>query len=183
MSEVSIVLALIIVLTLVVVGLIFLQRKLRFNHMLEIVFLRVLLPRKDSDADEKKETSKDFKEQVSLMEQLLASLRSMGQDSILARLLGGQSFSVEIVAHEQEIFFYIIVPRALRLLFEKQITGFYADAVIEATPEINIFAGRKSVKGVELMLKKPFFEPLKTYQKLESDPMNPLLGTLGKLSM
>ncbi len=107
--------------------------------MLGMVFLRVLLPRKDSDADEKKETSRDFKEQVSLMEQLLSSLRSIGQGSIFARALGGRSFSLEIVANEQEIFFYVVVPKEMRLLFEKQITGFYPDAVIDATPEVNIF--------------------------------------------
>ena len=43
-----------------------------FSHMSEILFLRVTLPRKDSDSDEKRETSKDFKEQISLMEQLLS---------------------------------------------------------------------------------------------------------------
>lgn len=46
--------------------------------MLDIVFLRVLLPRRDSDSDEKRETTRDFKEQISLMEQLLVAFRSMG---------------------------------------------------------------------------------------------------------
>lgn len=40
-----------------------------------MVFLRVTMARKDSDLDEKKETIKDFREQISIMEQLLASLK------------------------------------------------------------------------------------------------------------
>ena len=35
------------------------------------VHLQVLIPRKDSDADAKQDNSKDFKEYISLMEQLL----------------------------------------------------------------------------------------------------------------
>lgn len=157
-------------------------RKARLRHMFDMVFLRVLLPRKDSDSDEKKETSRDFKEQVALMEQLLASLRQMNEDSILARAFKKRTVSLEIVASNEEIYFYVVVPRKMRLLVEKQITGFYSDAVVEETLEMDVFENKRSVRGVEIMLKKPFFEPIKTYQKLESDPINPLLGTLGKLS-
>jgi hypothetical protein len=32
-----------------------------------------------------------------------------------------------------------VVPRRAKLLVEKQILGFYPDAFIEETPEINIF--------------------------------------------
>jgi hypothetical protein len=53
--------------------------------MLDMVFLRVILPRKDSDSDEKRETSRDFKEQVSLMEQLLMALRSLLDAGFMAR--------------------------------------------------------------------------------------------------
>jgi hypothetical protein len=42
-----------------------------------MAFLRVLIPKKDSEQDERKDTTRDFKEQVSLMEQLLASLKSL----------------------------------------------------------------------------------------------------------
>ena len=41
-----------------------------------MTFLRILIPKKDSEMDEKKETVRDFKEQISLMEQLLSSLKT-----------------------------------------------------------------------------------------------------------
>ncbi|MEA3387000.1 MAG: hypothetical protein U9Q66_01005 [Patescibacteria group bacterium] len=45
------------------------------------------MPKKDSDADEKAETTKDFKEMIGLMEQLLASLKSIQSSTIRKKLL------------------------------------------------------------------------------------------------
>jgi len=47
-----------------------------------MVFLRVIIARKDSDMDEKQNTVKDFREQISLMEQLLASMKAMYSSTI-----------------------------------------------------------------------------------------------------
>lgn len=38
------------------------------------------------------------------------------------------------------------------------------------------------VRGGQLITKKTYFEPIKSYQKLESDPMNAVFGALAKLS-
>lgn len=145
-------------------------------------FLRVIIARKDSDMDEKKETVKDFREQISIMEQLLASLKSLYTSTLTGWLFGQEYLSLEYVAHKQEIYFYIVAPRKAKLLVEKQILGFYPDAFIEETPEINIFEWRSVVRGEIMKLKKPQQFPIRTYQKLESDSMNALLSALGKLS-
>lgn len=141
----------------------------------------MLIPKKESEQDERKETTRDFKEQVSLMEQLLASLKSLHSGGLKSKLFGQDYLSLEYVAHKQEIYFYVVVPKKAKNLIEKQISAFYPDAVIDQTDEIDIFEGKKAVKGVELVLSKSFHYPIKTYQKLESDPMNTLLSTLGKL--
>ena len=74
-------------------------RRRRFDQMLDIVFLRVLLPRKDSDSDEKRETTRDFKEQISLMEQLLVGFRSLSEAGFLNRFFGNTSLSLEVESH------------------------------------------------------------------------------------
>ncbi len=107
--------------------------------MLDMIFLRVLLPRRDSDSDEKRETSRDFKEQVSLMEQLLAAFRSLGDDGFFTRFFGGTSLSLEILSHKGEITLMVVVPSTIRLSIEKLIAGAYPDALIEEIEEINIF--------------------------------------------
>lgn len=148
----------------------------------EMAFLRVVMARKDSDSDEKKETIRDFKEQISLMEQLLSNLKSLYRGNFLGWLLGQEYISFEYTAHANEIYFYIVVPRKSKLLVEKQIIGFYPDCLIEETSEINIFENRKSVLGEAMILKKGDEFPIRTYQKLESDSMNAILSALGRLS-
>ncbi len=111
-----------------------------------MTFLRVIIARKDSDQDEKHETVKDFREQISIMEQLLASLKSLYSSTLLGWLFGQEYLSLEYVAHKQEIYFYIVVPKRAKLLVEKQVLGFYSDAFIEETNEVNIFEGKKIVE-------------------------------------
>jgi uncharacterized membrane-anchored protein YhcB (DUF1043 family) len=47
----------------------------------------VTMPKKNSDLDEKQETQKDFKETAALMEQLLASLKSIYSTKIKKKIL------------------------------------------------------------------------------------------------
>ncbi len=173
----------IIVLTLIFSFLIitYLRRKADFNRALNIIFLSVLIPKKESDLDEKKETIKDFKEQISIMEQLLASLKSLYSGSWWSKLYGQDYISFEYVAYAKEINFIVVVPKKAKILVEKQITWFYPDAIIEEIEEINIFKDRKVVKIANIELSKPYYLPIKTYQKLESDPINNLTNTLSKL--
>lgn len=136
----------IIVLTLFFVVFLFweLRKNIANRRSREMAFLRVVMARKDSDSDEKRDIIRDFKEQISLMEQLLSSLKSLYRGGFYNWILGQEYFSFEYVAHNNEIYFYIVVPRKAKILVEKQIVGFYPDCLIEETEEINIFANKKS---------------------------------------
>lgn len=158
------------------------RRKIAFKRSLEMTFLRVIIGRKDSEKDEKSDTVKDFREQISIMEQLLASMKSLYANTAMGWLFGQEYLSLEYVAHKQEIYFYLIVPKRAKLLVEKQVLGFYPDAFIEETEEVNIFEGRSVVRGEIMKLKKGYEFPIRTYQKLETDPMNGILSALGKLT-
>lgn len=174
--------AIFLILFFVLLGIIFFMKKrANYNHTLKTVFLRVTLPKKDSDLDTKKETTKDFKEMVSLMEQLLASLKSTHSHKIMKRILGQDTMSLEYIAHEHEIYFYVTCSKNYKKLLEKQINGFYPDAIIEETREINIFENRKSYSTAYLNTAKNFAYPIKTYQKLESDPINNITNAFSKL--
>ena len=146
-----------------------------------MVFLRVIIARKDSDSDEKRETVKDFREQISIMEQLLASLKSLHSSAFKSWFFGQEYLSLEYVAHTDELYFYIVVPKKSKLLVEKQIIWFYPDCLIEETPEVNIFENRTAVRGEVMMMQKWNEFPIRTYTKLESDSMNGLLSALGSL--
>lgn len=149
-----------------------LRKQENLKRTLKLAFLRVTMPKKNSDLDEKQETTKDFKEMIGLMEQLLASLNSISSHKLKKRILGQDHISLEYITHNGEILFYVVCPNNYKWLIEKQINGFYPDAIIEETPEVNIFAWRKYWETTYINTKKDYFYPFKTYQKLESDPIN-----------
>ena len=123
------------------------RHRIAMDRSLGMVFLRVIIARKDSDSDEKKETVKDFREQISIMEQLFASLKSLHSSAFKSWFFGQEYLSLEYVAHENELYFYIVVPKKSKLLVEKQIIGFYPDCLIEETPEVDIFENRNIIRG------------------------------------
>jgi hypothetical protein len=77
-----------------------LRQKENYKRTLKLVFLKITLPKKESDLDDKKETTKDFKEMVGLMEQLLSSLKSTYSHKILKKILGQDIMTFEYVAHD-----------------------------------------------------------------------------------
>lgn len=158
-----------------------LRKKENLKRTLRLSFLRVTMPKKNSDLDEKQETTKDFKEMVWLMEQLLASLNSIYSSKIKSKILGQDYISLEYIAHQWEILFYLVCPSNYKELIEKQINWFYPDAIIEETPEVNIFAGKKHWESTYINTKREYFYPIKTYQKLESDPINNITNAFSKL--
>ena len=175
---ISILLSFVIIFYIVVY---FIRKRVNFKRALDLAFLRVTLPKKESDLDEKKETAKDFKEMIGLMEQLLSSLKSIHSSKIISKIIGQDVISFEYISHENEILFYIVVPKKHKILIEKQINWFYTDAVIEETIEANIFEWKKYIESTYLNTTKDFFYPIKTYQKLESDPINNITNALSKL--
>lgn len=158
------------------------KTKISFRRSLETAFLRVTLPRKDSDQDDRKETVRDFKEWTGIMEQFLASLKGLSDGGLREAFFGPDALSFEYFAQDGEILFFVAVPRKARILIEKQITGFYPDAVVEEVAEPNVFRERKVAAGAELVLHGNPFLPIRTHQKLESDPINTITGALGKLA-
>lgn len=171
-----------LVLVLVVfLGLLVIRKKADYKRSLDMTFLRILIPKKESDLDEKKETIHDFKGQISLMEQLLSSLKALQTWWWKTKIKWQEYISFEYLAMEKEIVFSMVVPKKVKNLVEKQVTSYYPDAIIDEVQEYNIFANKKIIKAAELKLKKEYYLPIKTYQKLESDPINNITNAFSKL--
>lgn len=152
------------------------------KRSLEKVHLQILIPRKDSEADAKNDNSKDFKEYIGLMEQLLVAMNSLYSGKFFNKLRGQHTFSLEYIAYKNQIYFHMVVPRRYQGLVEKQITSFFSDAVIEEVDEINLFEGDNLHYATEcLTLGHDYIFPIKTHQKLESDPINNITNALSKL--
>lgn len=152
----------------------------------DLVFLQLLVPKKESKEDKEKESEKfssgqDFKEVVGVMDHLFQSLFAL-YNSKPSRLWKGQMFfSVEYAALGGEILFFIVCPRSTVHLIEKQITSFYPDTVIDEVEDYNIFTDQSVAAANLLLPKKNFSFPFRMYQEQKSDPLNTITNAFSKL--
>ena len=181
--ELLFLLALLITFPIIGTVVVFLMKKsIDQARCLDKVHLQILIPRKDSDADAKQDNSKDFKDYIGLMEQLLTAMSSLYSGKFINKLRGQHTFSLEYIAYQNQLYFHMVVPRKYQGLVEKQVTSFFSDAVIEEVEEINLFEGSDLHYATEcLTLGHNYIFPIKTHQKLESDPINNITNALSKL--
>ncbi len=164
----------------------FLRIRANRARCLNMVFLKVLIPKKESKDDREKEGGqyggeKDFKETVGIMGHFFEAIHATYEEDFKYRIFGQDFFSLEYAVFNNQIFMYVVLPRHIVPLFEKQITGFYPDAYIEQVPDYNIFKPNSRVAGCYMRMTKEPFYPLKTFQRLGSDPLNNLTNALSKL--
>lgn len=157
----------------------FLHRRRYFPHQ---VFL-VRLPKEKPADNEKERTNQQLKEEIAKGETLFAAVGGLKAQRGFKRWLFGRDdqFSFEIVASRGHIAFYIVAPRRDARYIEQQVSAHYPDAVIEEIEDYNAFSFRGQLAAAYLQTTKDFIFPLKTYQKMEVDPMNSLINVLSKL--
>ncbi len=152
----------------------------------DLVFLQILMPKKESKEDKEIEseqfsTGKDFREVLGVMDHLFQSLQSLYNHKS-ERFMKGQPFlSVEYAALASEILFFIVCPRQIAHLLEKQITSFYPDAIIDAVEDYDIFTEKSVTAATVLVPSKHWTASFKTYQHLKSDPLNTITNAFSKL--
>jgi len=182
----QILLGVILLLILGIVGiglLIFLNAKKvkgRMTRALNMRLFLITLPKKVKK--EEGEAPKSQKEIVAVMEQFYSSLSNIKETKDV--FIYGQPHMVFEIATPQvgeEIAFYMSMPRKYEAVIEKQIHGFYPDASVQAVDDYNIFSPQGKVAGAYLRLAKTYALPFKTYQSLETDPLNEITNTLSKL--
>ncbi len=124
-----------------------------------------------------------IREKIAPMEQLYANL-ALVRDKWWRTLLWGRPvFAMELtVPHVgEEMVFYLAVPRRLSAAVEKIIQGIFPDTQVEHAPDYNIFNPEGKSTGSFLLLKNRFY-PIRTYQKLEDDPMKAITNVFTKLA-
>lgn len=132
-------------------------------------------------ADEKQK--KPFKELVGVMEQFYASLSNLREKGFKAFLYGQPVFSFEMAVPHigEEICFYAACPRRIRDVFEKQIHGFFPMAEVKMVEDYNIFNPNGVNLGSYIYPNRGVSLPIRTYQNLDTDPLNEIVNSLSKL--
>jgi hypothetical protein len=156
------------------------------NRSLNMVFLDVRVPKNESKEDreiegEKYSSSKDFKEVVGVMSHFYETLHSLYTERWYRVLKSQEFFSFEYAVIDGDVHFYIVSPRNLVDHIEKQLTAFYPDSYVERVDDYNIFQPGCKVAGHYLYLEKNYGFPVKTFQRLTSDPLNSVVNSLSKI--
>lgn len=164
----------------------FIHRTADKSRMLNMVFLKIVVPKKESKEEREEEQSgssggRDFKETIGAASQLFESLHSIHGGKIKHHFIGQNYLSLEYAAVENQIHFYVIAPRELKSLIEKQITAYYPDVYVDQVEDYNIFREDSKAVATTLQLSKDYIYPIKTYENLNTDPLNNLTNALSKL--
>ncbi len=160
------------------------KRKKEDEYALDMVILKILIPKKESDKDDQKENSsgiQKFQDAVAIAEQLYTGLHSTYKNKWVNKLFGQDHISLELTAYGNEIYYYLVIPKKLYPLIEKQVTAFFPDIILEENEDAPIFAENSIQKSAYLKLEKGFEYSLKTYQNAESDPMNSIINAISKV--
>lgn len=151
---------------------------------MKLLLVRVPKEVKREDIEQSKSTQQ-IQELISVMETIFATLGALNpQKGITSWLMGREDhFSFEIVSHANKISFYVAVPGHQREFVEQQIHAQYPNASIDEISDYNMFSATGVIIGSYLKFRRSSAFPVKTYRKLESDPLNSLTNALSKLDM
>lgn len=163
----------------------FLKRKAHLKGgSFEKVVLLVTVPKiTPEERGAAEETLQSIQEDISVAETFFSAIGGMkAQKGFQAWLLGREDeISFEIVLQDGLIHFYVVTPRYLREYLEEQLHAQYPEAQIEEVEDYNMFSPRGVILGSYLTFAKANYYPIKTYKKLESDPLNSVTNALSKI--
>jgi len=164
----------------------FIRFQMNLMRSLNMVFLEIRVPKKESKEDkevegEKYSASKDFKEVLGVMTHFYETLHSLYQERWYRIFKSQEFFSFEYAVIDGLVRFFIVCPRNMVDHVEKQITAFYPDVYVERVDDYNIFQPNGKVVGHYLYMDEPYAFPIKTYQRLTSDPLNSIINSLSKI--
>ncbi len=164
----------------------FLRRRADRKRSLSMTFLKIKIPKKESKEDKEKESeasgsNRDFKDSLGVMKQLFESLSALYNSNWQRRIYGQDFFSCEYVVKKNLIDFYVVAPKRLSGLIEKQITSYYPDSYIEEEPDYNLFEKSSKTAYCLLQTSKSYSYPIRTYQRMNTDPLNNISNAVSKL--
>lgn len=148
----------------------------RFKESLSFTLFSIRIPPKTEE--ELRQSGKQEKDWIKLMEDFYSSLVSLKKQSFMGVL---PWITLEIAKVRDEIGFYVSAPKDFENFIEKKIYSIFPDAQIEKSNDFNIFGEKEEVNCGYLRLKKPMYLPIKTYNYLETDPLSIITNVLTKL--
>jgi len=146
--------------------------------------LQVLVPKEPAKKEEEEKSSKkDYKELIAVAESFYAALGHISSRwRPTAFFIGREDqISLEIVSSGGLIKFFIVTPDYLRNYVEQQFHAQYPSAQIIEVSDYNIFRAQGFIQAAPVVMTKDNFFQLRTYKKMDSDPLNSITNALSKV--
>ncbi|MBU1992782.1 MAG: type IV secretory system conjugative DNA transfer family protein [Patescibacteria group bacterium] len=165
---------------------IFIRNRMNAYRMMNMVFLRVMIPRRESKEESEKErdqysSQKDFKEITGVATQFFEALHGMYHKEVAYFFLGQDFISFEYAVIDGLVNFFIVVPRHLVGLVEKQLTAFYPHSYVEESTDYNIFQEGGYATGCYIKMQKHYMFPVRKFSQMTYDPLNNMVNSLSKI--
>ncbi len=148
--------------------------------------VQVLVPKEASEKEEEKKSSKkDYKELIAVMESFYMALGHLKTKNKWRGFLFGRDdqISLEIVTLDALIKFFVVMPAHLHEFFEQQIHAQYPSAQIKDIEDYNMFRPKGYIAAAPLVLNKSWIFPIRTYKKMDSDPLSALTSAMSTVEM
>lgn len=156
----------------------------RYHGTFDSKILLVKVPKELRKEDTNQDKSQQqIQELIGRMESVFANLGSMKPQAGLKHWWNGRTdhLSFEIVMDQDKIAFYVTMPAKIQAFVEEQIHAQYPYASIEEVPDYNIFSPTGIALATYLVLRRSSAFALRSYRKMETDPMNSLTNALAKI--
>ncbi len=162
--------------------------KFRKESSFTRVVLRITVPKErrsegQGNQSQQEDRLEQVREEIGLTETFFGTIAGLKAERGMAPWFRGRSdhLACEMVVHDGLITFYIEVPKRFRTMIEQQIQAQYPHAEIEQMIDYNNFSPKSSIVGAYIASDGPRVSPIKTYRKIESDPLSSLLNVLAKV--
>ncbi len=148
--------------------------------------LQILVPKeslKQEGEAKSQDSQQGVRESISVAETFFSAIGGLKPQSGLKAWFFGRedTISFEIVVHNERVSFYVAAPQYLHKFIEQQIQAQWPQAHIEEAEDYNIFHPQGYAMGTSLTFEREPYFPIKTYQELESDPLNALTHPLSQI--
>ena len=164
-----------------------LHRYMEAASVKKLVYLKIELPRNDSQKDRQEEVQKDFREKIGIMSQFYRSLHEISElnlgNRIRVWLFQLDIIHFEVFCKESLIEFRVSTYKEYQDLLEKQITSYYPNASIDTYIPEKIKKKNYHTRGYYAYLNNIDWYPIKMYKEIENDPLNVITNALSKVKL
>lgn len=183
MSPITILIYFIVLAIIFIAGLVVfngLRTKGSIARALNMSLFLITLPR---ETPQNQGQQRSEKELISITEQLFSSFINLHSKGWNKFLYGEPYISFELAVHHigEEIHFYVAVPNSYAQILEKQVHGVFPSAEVAKVKDYNIFNSAGVNLAAYYTLKDNPILPIKTYQKMEADPLGSMVTAISKL--